>query len=475
MTHFRSLLAVGALTLALAAGLFAAESNTPAQKKTCNCPCAATKATGACTKCSGSTQCVGGNEACSAATQASGCCAGCTKTGQACAANECTGTCCQSCPICAATCNQCVVRVYNVAHLLGDPKSCSGNDLSAIIARVVEPASWTDTNKAIEFFPGSGSPCLIIRQTPMVHEQIAHLLTSLEQTGKQSKPAVVLFRAGEPGPIAPAVNYQLFSGSTGTLGYCDNGVCAMCGHGQMAMPGLMCPSCMPFPVAPSPVVMQPCPTSMPANVYFQSSGTFAVPQPGAPAIVTSFDSVPSACCSGKCCGSNPAVMQTSATQPLPRRCCSTQYSLVVTQACTPRPDGQCDRHLTVITPSKGEICCDNFSMMVAGQPVKVCQYPNVELMQLRGDDWEASAHAACLMADGKRIALSGQVRVHCRHGIVGEQVSGQNVMLDMSSGPARVQAVCKTAVAPSTEACETPETDPDPLAYLLWSSLFGSW
>ena len=161
-----------------------------------------------------------------------------------------------------------------------------------------------------------------------------------------------------------------------------------------------------------------------------------------------------------------------------RKSVSAECTLVITDVCTQHPGEKCENHLSIATPDNCEVRCDKCSIFVAGQPIKVSLInvgQNMMLPALRGDDWNAEANVVRLTADGKQLKLSGHVCV-CRHnGNVMQCFRGENMTMNMNDGHMTVQTVAQTPAMPSSEACETPDSQPDPLAYLIWYGLFGSW
>jgi hypothetical protein len=535
MTHLRSWLAVGALTVALSAGLlWAGETNNTGKKKTCPVSAPVPQCTGTCTS---GTDVSGSFEASEQPTKSSACagCKSCTSTG-------CCSTCCKNCPTCAANASTSTVKVYNVSKLLSNQSQSSGKELIRVVIGAVEPQSWNCMGGAgaVEFFQGPAAPCLIVRQTPDVQEQVAQLLSALEAVSNKNVLRTINVGVGMPPQIAPAA-------------FCVNGCCTMCGHGALSVSTPLCvPGTMP---CPAPVAVQmplgsyASQAAMPADVVYgyrvvppsvttAAPACCASPSCCASCPVMQAAAVPAPCCTtctpsfaalqaagvpfvvhgltdvdccGKshtsltsiaahalaCIGSQPncstcPAMQAGAVSatpqccmPMPstvaqpsdcRKCASAEYTLVVSGSVTPHADGTCENHLCIVTPSKGEVTCDHFSMIVAGQPVKVSRSDtrtDSRVIQLSGKDWNASANQVCLTADGKQLKLSDAGVFFYDTGTV---MGGQNVTLNMTGDHTTFQVdYSQTPVMPASEACETPDTLPDPLAYMIWYGLFGSW
>ncbi|HZU35053.1 MAG TPA: hypothetical protein VFA18_04050 [Gemmataceae bacterium] len=485
MTHFRSCLAASTIMVALTALVFAGETKSAGSKKKCCCeaagcpglaPCcdktagtaAENKCTGCCTKCAND-KATGAAEASEDGSKAAGCCETCKKNGQkncCCKTSndkQCCGTCDKNCPGCAATCNKTVVRVYNIGDLLAGSKECCANDMVRVITGVIQTASWecNGGSGAVEYFPGT--QCLVIRQTQAVQQEVNDLLASLRSAGRSNQPQTLSFNLGFPGgQLTAACAATPMAGPCMVCGHGVTGPCVAGGPGAIAAT-LPCPSCRSLVVMREPaascakadVVYGYAPCTGPCPMAFQSTGLFSNPTPVPP----------------------PPAMPTTP------RCL-----MEVAAVCFQTPDGY-EKHLAVQHAGGSQMLCDSFSMCVAGcKPIKISMSaaPAKEGIVQAAAHSEApgqveiccgSLHATATrveQAGPSQLSLSGNVSVStCPDGAHCNKFLGSHVVLTADDGQLKVTSEGNGSGCCPTGACEG--QCHDPLAYLIWSSMFGGW
>jgi hypothetical protein len=79
------------------------------------------------------------------------------------------------------------IKVYPVAALTSPagPDGQEARSLMRVLANTIEPQSWKEMGGegSMEYFPEGG--CLVIRQTPEVHQQVRDLLDTLRRVKKE--------------------------------------------------------------------------------------------------------------------------------------------------------------------------------------------------------------------------------------------------------------------------------------------------